>query len=80
LNTPFIPGLDTGFIGFVSDTPITSISFHNDGVGFDLLQVVSSSAGAAGVPEPAPLGLMATGLLALAVLARRRRAEIAQNR
>jgi len=72
LNRPFNPGLDTGFIGFVSDTPITSITFRNDGQVFDLLQVVSSSAGAAGVPEPAPLGLMATGLLALAVLARSR--------
>jgi hypothetical protein len=77
LNTPFSPGIDTGFIGFVSDTPITSISFRNDGgVGFDVLQVVSSSAGAAGVPEPAPLGLMATGLLALAVLARRRTVRV----
>jgi hypothetical protein len=76
LNTPFSPGLDTGFIGFVSDTPITSISFRNEGVGFDVLQVVSSSAGAAGVPEPAPLGLMASGLLALAVLARRRMVKV----
>jgi hypothetical protein len=76
LSTPFNPGLDTGFIGFVSDTPITSISFHNDGVGFDVLQVVSSSAGAAGVPEPAPLALMATGLLALALLSRRRAVKV----
>ena len=76
LSTPLNPGLDTGFIGFVSDTPITSIRFSNDGVGFDVLQVVSSSAGAAGVPEPAPLGLMATGLLALALLSRRRAVKV----
>ncbi|HEY2341254.1 MAG TPA: hypothetical protein VGH75_12035, partial [Steroidobacteraceae bacterium] len=41
LSTPPNPGLDTGFIGFVSDTPITSINFRNDGVGFDVLQVVT---------------------------------------
>jgi hypothetical protein len=76
LSTPFSPGLDTGFIGFVSDTPITSIRFSNDGVGFDVVQVVSSSAGAAGVPEPAPLLLLATGLLSLALLARRRTARV----
>jgi len=76
LNRPFSPGLDTGFVGFVSDTPITSVTFSNDGVGFDVLQVVSSSAGGTGVPEPAPLGLMATGLLAVAVLARRRTVKV----
>jgi hypothetical protein len=76
LSTPFNPGLDTGFIGFVSNTPITSIRFSNNGVGFDVLEVVSSSAGAAGVPEPAPSGLMATGLLALALLSRRRAVKV----
>jgi hypothetical protein len=74
------PGSHTGFIGFVSDTAITSVSFSDDGESFDVLEVVKSSPGTTGVPEPAPLGLMATGLLALAVLAHRRRAEVAQNR
>jgi hypothetical protein len=80
LSTPFSPGLDTGFIGFVSNTPITSIRFSNNGVGFDVLEVVSSSAGAAGVPEPAPLELMASGLLALAVLIRRRTVKVERAR
>jgi hypothetical protein len=76
LTTPLNPGSDTGFVGFVSDTPITSVTFSNDGVGFDLLQVDNSSTRAVGAPEPAPLALMAMGLLCLAVLARRRMAEV----
>ena len=73
LNTPPNPGFDTGFVGFVSDTPITSVTFSDDGQGFDLIQVEKSSAGAVGAPEPAPFALMATGLLCLVVLTRRRR-------
>jgi hypothetical protein len=76
LTTPLNPGSDTGFVGFVSDTPITSVTFSNDGVGFDLLQVDNSSTRAVGAPEPAPLALMAMGLLCLAVLARHRMAEV----
>jgi hypothetical protein len=76
LSTPPSPGSDTGFIGFVSDTPITSVTFSDDGQDFDLLQVDRSSARTAGVPEPAPFALMATGLLCLAVLARRRTVKI----
>ena len=76
LNTPLIPGSHTGFVGFVSDTPITSITFSDDGEGFDLLQVVDTSTRSTGVPEPAPWGLMATGLLAVAVLAHRRTVKV----
>ena len=76
LTTPLNPGSDTGFVGFVSDTPITSVTFSNDGVGFDLLQVDNASPRAVGAPEPATFALMAMGLLCLAVLARRRMGEV----
>jgi len=70
LSTPANPGSDTGFVGFVSNTPITSVTFSDNGQGFDLLQVDESPA--RGVPEPAPFELLAAGLLSLAVLGRRR--------
>jgi len=80
LSTPPIPGSDTGFVGFVSNTPITSVTFSDDGQGFDLLQVDNSPAGAVGAPEPGPFALLATGLLYLAVLPRRRRIRIELRR
>ena len=80
LSTPPNPGFDTGFIGFVSNTPITSVTFSDDGQGFDLLQVDNSPAGAVGAPEPGPFALLATGLLYLAVLPRRRRMRIGLRR
>jgi hypothetical protein len=70
LSTPANPGSDIGFVGFVSDTPITSVTFSDNGQGFDLLQVDASPA--RGVPEPAPFELLAAGLLSLAVLGCRR--------
>jgi len=77
LSTPRNPGFDTGFVGFVSDIPITSVTFSDDdSQGFAVLQVDKSSARTAGVPEPAPLALLATGLLCLAVLARRRTVKV----
>jgi len=78
LSTPPTPGSDIGFVGFVSDTPITSVTFSDDGQGFDLLQVDRSSARAAGVPEPAAFALMATGLLYLTLLTRRRTVKVAR--
>jgi PEP-CTERM motif-containing protein len=80
LTTPANPGLDTGFVGFVSDTLITSVTFSNDGVGFDLLQVETASGSSVGAPEPATLALMATGMLCLAVLGRRRMAHPGSRR
>jgi hypothetical protein len=79
LNTPANPGLDTGFVGFLSDTPITSVTFSNDdGLGFDLLQVDTASGSAVAAPEPAPLALWAPALLLLAAFSRRRTLEIAR--
>jgi hypothetical protein len=72
LSTPPNPGFDTGFVGFVSDTPITSVTFSSSGSAFDLLQVETSSAPAVAASEPPPCALILTGLLSLALLARRR--------
>jgi hypothetical protein len=76
LSTSPNPGSHIGFVGFVSDTAITSVAFSDDGEAFDLLQVVNTSTRATGVPEPAPLVLLATGLLSLAMLARRRTVKV----
>ena len=76
LSTPPNPGFDTGFIGFVSNTPITSVTFSDDGQGFNLLQVDNSPAGTVGAPEPAPFALLTTGLLYLALLTRRRTVKV----
>lgn len=78
LSTPPVPGVDTGFVGFVSNTPITSVTFSDDG-DFALLQVDKSSPRAVGAPEPAPVALMAVGLLSLAMLGRRRVVRVERN-
>jgi hypothetical protein len=80
LITPTNPGFDTGFVGFVSNTPITSVTFSDNGLGFDLLQVDKSSPRAAGVPEPSPLALMAIGLLSLALVTRPRTVKVERLR
>jgi PEP-CTERM motif len=67
LTTPFDAGLETGFVGFLSSTPITSVKFDDAGAAFDVIQFARS------VPEPGPLVLMATGLLGMVFLFRRRR-------
>jgi hypothetical protein len=67
LTTPFDSGSDTGFVGFISSTPITSVTFSNQGDAFD---IIGFQAGPS-VPEPGPLVLMATGLLGMAVGRRR---------
>jgi hypothetical protein len=79
LTTPSNAGFATGFVGFVSDTPITSVTFADNGSAFDVLQF-SESAGATSVPEPGTLALTATGLLGMALLGRRRRMTVEAGR
>jgi hypothetical protein len=79
LNTPLNAGSDTGFVGFVSDTPITGITFSDSGGGFDVINF-SQSSSATSVPEPGTLALMTAGLLGTALLGRRRRMTVEAGR
>jgi hypothetical protein len=67
------PGFATGqFIGFVSDTPFTSVIISDvTGLSYTLDTLVYGEASALVVPEPAALALLGIALLAMA-LARRR--------
>ncbi|CAN5137955.1 hypothetical protein BH11PSE10_BH11PSE10_19550 [soil metagenome] len=79
--TRFLPpsaGVDTNFLGFVSTTPITSITFKTiDNVStpppYAYSMDIVSFRTAAPVPEPAGWALMACGLAAVASATRRRK-------
>src|ERR1700732_1098287 len=71
LTTPLNNGVDTGFVGFVSDTPITTVIFADSGSAFDVINF-SESAGAVSAPRPGTPALWAPGLLGTALLGRRR--------
>jgi hypothetical protein len=78
LSTPLNPGFDTGFVGFISSVPITSVTFDNSGTAFDVISFAEHS-GARPVPEPGSLTLMATGLLCLGFLVRRRTVKVSRT-
>jgi hypothetical protein len=63
---PF-PGASTGqFAGFITDTPVTSVTITSNPLssdGFTLDNVTSATP--AGIPEPGSLALLGTGTLAL---------------
>jgi hypothetical protein len=74
---PAIRG-NSGFFGFTSTTPITSISVNNQAGGANVFDVVSFSVGAAAVvPEPQSWALLIAGFGLTGAALRRRRAAIA---
>lgn len=60
------------FIGYVSDTPILSVTFNTTNGSSNFIQVDHLYTGAALVPEPATISLTLAGLGMLAATARRR--------
>jgi len=69
----------TGFFGFTSTTPVSSVTFDtfspfiSDGFRFDNLQFGAASA--VSVPVPATLLLFLSGLLGLGIVSRRKQKE-----
>ena len=75
LLLPTTRGIDTDFVGFTSDTPITSVLFTLPGrvLAMDITQFEVGSA--APVPEPSTFLLIGAGLGGLALLKRRTRKQ-----
>lgn len=83
VNISSTPTPTRRFLGFISDTPFTTISFRGavidpagvaDSEGFGIDNVVYSNEPLAEIPVPASLPLIASGLALLSVLKRRRKA------
>jgi hypothetical protein len=61
------------FVGFTSDTPITSVAFTEQGLGMDIIQFELGTANPAvsPAPEPASMLLLGLGLMGLAGVRRK---------
>lgn len=69
--TPASTGSATDFVGFTSDTPITSVVFAEQGIVLDITQFEAGSANATPTPIPAAAWLLGSGLMSLVGLRRK---------
>jgi hypothetical protein len=61
-----------GFVGFTSDTPITSVAFTEMGLGMDIIKfTLGTATSSTSVPEPCTMLLLGFGLIGLAGVRRK---------